>query len=52
MISCAPIQLSSPAQPKSSASTPAVQFNSLWRLLKDKHVRLGKFDRLIHQRQH
>ena len=28
-----------------------VQFNSLRRLLKDKQVRLGEFDRLIHQRQ-
>jgi hypothetical protein len=29
-----------------------VEFNSLRRLLKDKQVRLGEFDRLIHQRQH
>jgi hypothetical protein len=29
-----------------------VQFNSLRRLLKDKQVRLGELDRLIHQRQH
>jgi hypothetical protein len=28
-----------------------VQFNSLRRLLKDKLVRLGEFDRLIHRRQ-
>ena len=29
----------------------AVQFNSLQRLLKDKQVRLGEFDRLIEQRR-
>src|SRR6266849_3417363 len=29
----------------------SVEFNSLRRLLKDKLVRLGEFDRLIHRRQ-